>query len=253
MKAPVAKAIKGPVSDDQELVADLFHALSQPLTSLRCSLEVTLFEPRAAAQYQQALRESLTLSEQITELVVGIRELLEADEPPDVDPPIPLSPCLEEIVADLLPVAEYEGKNLTMSTAPGCVCIAAHRLKQALLSLLQCALDGCARGATVTAKIENAEKNGAMVLQVVTPGMQAGSCIGAVRDGRPGKMAELRRRLRLAIARRIFEAAGGRFQLKERAMEWRCEVRLQRAGQSAGAAKFSHSRPVFKTGKDLPR
>ncbi len=81
MKAEIIRPSLTPRSDRKELISDLFHALNQPLTTLRCSLELTLHQPvRAAEQYREALNHALDHAEQVVRLVSGIRELVEVDE-----------------------------------------------------------------------------------------------------------------------------------------------------------------------------
>jgi hypothetical protein len=61
-------------------LAQLLHALNQPLTGLQCSLEVTLARSRSAEQYVQSLRDSLVLTERMRALVEAIREVAETQE-----------------------------------------------------------------------------------------------------------------------------------------------------------------------------
>ncbi len=65
--------------DRQQRIADRFHALNQPLTTLCCSLELALSQPRTAEQYRDNLRDALTYAEQVAGLARGLREMLEAE------------------------------------------------------------------------------------------------------------------------------------------------------------------------------
>lgn len=61
-------------------LAQLLHALNQPLTGLQCSLEVTLARSRTAEHYVQSMRDSLVLTARMRALVEAIREVAEVQE-----------------------------------------------------------------------------------------------------------------------------------------------------------------------------
>src|SRR5205814_2262620 len=115
MKAEIIRPSLTPRSDRKELISDLFHALNQPLTTLRCSLELTLHQPvRAAEQYREALNHALDHAEQVVRLVSGIRELVEVDEPGAESEVLELDSYLQHAVMDLLPVAEAAGVRISL-------------------------------------------------------------------------------------------------------------------------------------------
>lgn len=61
-------------------LAQLVHALNQPLTGLQCSMEVALAQPRTVEQHVFALREALLLTERMRTLVGAIREVADLEE-----------------------------------------------------------------------------------------------------------------------------------------------------------------------------
>jgi signal transduction histidine kinase len=61
-------------------LAQLVHALNQPLTGLQCAMEVALARPRTVEQHVLGLRESLALTERMRGLVEAIREVAEMEE-----------------------------------------------------------------------------------------------------------------------------------------------------------------------------
>ncbi len=195
----------------RELISDLFHALNQPLTTLRCSLELALQQPRTAKQYRDGLSVALKHAEQIAWLATGIRELLEADDADDRQV-LALEVCLQETVVDLLPVAETAGVRLSFHRGSPCrVFFEPRRLRQALFHLLEYVLRGSRTAAAVN--IEAAERGEEAVLVVTTSSQDVpcpqNSVAGPAANGSEGKAPELARRLGLAIARGIFQAAGG--------------------------------------------
>jgi len=50
----------------QQFVSDVFHALSQPLTALRCSLELALIQDGDAKTFRVALEEALKQAERVS-------------------------------------------------------------------------------------------------------------------------------------------------------------------------------------------
>ncbi len=213
----------------RELISDLFHALNQPLTTLRCSLELALQQPRTAKQYRDGLIVALKHAEQIAWLATGIRELLEADDADDDHQVLALEVCLQETVVDLLPVAETAGVRLSFHRGSPCrVFFEPRRLRQALFHLLEYVLSGSRTAAAVN--IEAAERGEEAVLVVTTSSQDVpcpqNSVAGPAANGSEGKAPELARRLGLAIARGIFQAAGGGLRLEGSGDCLSVEVRL---------------------------
>jgi K+-sensing histidine kinase KdpD len=99
-------------------LAQLLHALNQPLTGLQCSMEVALARPRTVEQYVLGLREGLELTERMRALVEAMREIAEIEE--DQTPPsdtTELAGLLRESVDDLGPVAEVKNVRMTLDFA----------------------------------------------------------------------------------------------------------------------------------------
>jgi signal transduction histidine kinase len=61
-------------------LAQLVHALNQPLTGLQCSMEVALARPRTIEQHVFGLREALALTERMRGLMEAIREVADMEE-----------------------------------------------------------------------------------------------------------------------------------------------------------------------------
>ena len=113
-----AIASTGSRLEQESLLPELLHALSQPLTSLRCSLEVTLLQPRDSEEYRRRLRESLKLTEDITVLARGIRELIDVEQPVAAPRGVALDKLLRCAVRELLPLADAEGITLSLLCSP---------------------------------------------------------------------------------------------------------------------------------------
>jgi len=108
-------------------LAQLLHALNQPLTGLQCAMEVAVATPRTAEHYAKVLREGLELTERMRALVETIRELADLDEEREKEkeknePPqtIELGALLRETVDDLQPVAEAKNIRVTLNCLQAC-------------------------------------------------------------------------------------------------------------------------------------
>lgn len=96
-------------------LAQLLHALNQPLTGLQCAMEVALASPRTLEQYVQGLREGLGLTERMRALVEAIREVTDVEvETKTERETTELRSLLRETVEDLEPVAETKAVSLTL-------------------------------------------------------------------------------------------------------------------------------------------
>jgi C4-dicarboxylate-specific signal transduction histidine kinase len=207
---PALELTATPVSDKQQLVSELFHALSQPITALRCSLELALHTPSSAPS-KENLETALSHAEKIAQLAGGIRELVQADDPGDEEAEIALEDYLQETISDMQPIAdaaqvsiEFRGSlHRRVLTEP-------RRLKQALFYWLEFALMSAAAGSRVEIELDQQSGRGMVTATVMRKHMSAN---GAGES--ETKSQNLSRRLGLAIAGRIFEAAGGGLQVQD--------------------------------------
>ena len=104
-----------PQKGARSVLAQLLHALNQPLTGLQCSMEVALATPRTVEQYMRSLREGLELTERMRILVEAIREVadMEAESGAQMET-IELNALLREVVEDLAPVAKGNSVRMTL-------------------------------------------------------------------------------------------------------------------------------------------
>ena len=122
MSAGVArgKATGVALAQERSPLAQLLHALNQPLTGLQCAMEVALGAPRSSEQYRQGLREGLELTARMRELVAAIREVVDGQEDGQEDSGtsaeeiVELNSVLQEALLDLKPVAESRGVGLNV-------------------------------------------------------------------------------------------------------------------------------------------
>src|SRR5882672_12811843 len=145
LKPVVKSADNGSACEGQQLVSELFHALSQPITALRCSLELALYAQSSPSK--ENLQMALAHAEKIAQLASGIRELVQADDPGDERVELLLKDCLRGAVLDMVPVAEAAQVKIEMcGNMTGKVIAEPRRLHQALFYLLEFALSSAASG-----------------------------------------------------------------------------------------------------------
>ena len=99
-----------------DVLGELVHSLSQPLTSLRCSLELSLdLSPgEAAEQRQEGVLAALQQTEKVIGMVQLIREYLDVEQPGPKTPSSALAPALEGVVEELSSIAAVRGVRLCL-------------------------------------------------------------------------------------------------------------------------------------------
>jgi hypothetical protein len=132
---------RDPQSEREQFVGDLFHALAQPLTGLRCSLEVALRKPAISAQESRcALEHALEATERLYQSVLFIRQLAEADRTPPLKR-VRLDEVLLELHGEILPVAESLEVEMALPEADSTeVLAAAENVSRALFLVADFAL-----------------------------------------------------------------------------------------------------------------
>ena len=122
-------------TQDQTVLGELLHFLSQPLTSLRCSLELSVEE--VAGQQQDAVSAALEQTDRVIGVVRLMREYLETESATSPQALVPLGPVLRDVVDQLSPVAAERQVGLHLTG--GCssmVALAEPRLRLALQYLI---------------------------------------------------------------------------------------------------------------------
>ncbi len=220
-------ATGNPVAAERELrhlVSDLFHELTQPLTIMRCSLELALLQTPSPEQYGEIVSRVLSQAEQASWLVTAIRELFDATQTGEDGQVLELRSAVEDAVGDLLPVAEAAGVQICCLPLSACpVWFDAQRLRQGLFHLLGSIVGSGERGAMVKIELNQCGAEGLLALTVSDAKRDDPSSAGSDEAHPP---QELVRRLGLGIARAIFEAAGASFTWQRAAKTVSVEVRF---------------------------
>ena len=216
-------SVAGVECESRQLVSDLFHQLSQPLTTLCCSLELALLQTPNPEQYGEIVSQALSQAEKVSALTTAIRELFDASLAAQGGEVLDLRRAVEEAVGDLLPVAESAGVQVCYLPGPACrVWFDAPRLRQGLFHLIGFVIGSGGRGSAV--RIELVE-HGAEVGLGLTISASPGICD---EPSNPNPDLELLRRLGLGIARAVFEAAGGSLSVNRGVERLTVEIRVLR-------------------------
>jgi signal transduction histidine kinase len=116
--SPVAESAAQDIADQRSFVSDVFHKLSQPLTALHCSLELSLARDETAEQYRASVEAALQNAERLRQSLLLMRELSDADDPGEISAPVALHRLLLNLREDLLPVFESAGVDFDVTCDP---------------------------------------------------------------------------------------------------------------------------------------
>jgi signal transduction histidine kinase len=198
-------------SEFRQLVSDLFHQLSQPLTTLCCSLELALLQPPGPEQYREIVTHALVQAEKASSLATAIRELFDASRPGENGEVLDLRRAVEEAVTDLLPVAEAAGVQICHAPGPACpVWFDQLRLRQGLFQLIGFVIGSGGPGGAVGIELKSRGAKAILSLTV------SGACDHSEASADNSDL-QLLQSLGLEIARAIFEAQGESFHAERRA------------------------------------
>ncbi len=197
----------------REFLSAVSHQLSQPLTALRGTLELALTRKNGEVDYRRVLEDALKHTDRVVRLARSLRELAEAEQSGDTSRLAPMSVLLGEVTLDMRPVAEAQSCALQVSGVAD-VFVAANpqRLQQAMLYLIGHSVQFASHGSTVHVHLIPAP--GSVTLEISNQGA------GFRPEELDGLFEPFRHiqaiseeveedRFRLAVAKRIIEAAGG--------------------------------------------
>jgi len=200
-----------------DVLGELLHSLSQPLTSLRCSLELSLDPERELSLDQTAERqqESVAAALQQTEKVIGMirlmREYLDAENAGAEILASPFAQVVRSVIDDLSSIAEVRHIQLRLvGTCSVTLPLPESRLRLAMQYLITAMID---------AETPDAEKRDGKITLLLGEG-PAGAVLRAESEGRfhpQGRDPQGRdetspqttlSKARLAVATRVLENAG---------------------------------------------
>jgi hypothetical protein len=210
------------------VLADLFHALSQPLTTLQCCLSGSLTQPRSGAGYRRDLRTALQQAKSAASLTGSIRELVGCEVGNHQLYHSDLGACVKEVVDDLFPVAESGDVELKMRCHGSCpVQLEANRLRRTIFGLIESAVSESRPGSRISVcVIGQGNQIGLTIRTSAAPARK----LRFSRKNALRNFPALHTRVALAIARRTFESIGGSFHVQRGARQT-LTIRLPRSSQ----------------------
>jgi hypothetical protein len=99
---------------ERDMVSDLFHAISQPLTALECGLEVSLRSDKTATQLRARVKTALVAANLLHQRLLEARALQDAGDLGDTSQAAAVETLLLQLREDFLPVAESANVNLCL-------------------------------------------------------------------------------------------------------------------------------------------
>jgi signal transduction histidine kinase len=182
------------------VLGELLHSLSQPLTSLRCSLELSIEE--LAVQRQSSVAAALQQTEKVIGMIQLMREYLEAEQPALEEFSSELAPVVRSVVEGLSSIAAVRNVRLRLAgTCTASLPIAESRLRLALQYLIAAVIEAQPVGSKVALLLGEGPAG------AVLRGEGERDFWGAnFRDS--GRAGLVLCRVRFAIASRVLEGAG---------------------------------------------
>ena len=199
-------------SREPDLLAEVFHALNQPMAGLRCTLEAALAKNRSPEQYRQYMETALKKAGEIERWTRGVSEFVLADAAVPLNEEqkrqsLSLKQYLRECVDDLALVADSSRVRCEVNIAEDHpIWFSPRILKPALFRIHEFALAEVKDGGIIA--IRDVRLAVAITLEYV---LQRSGAIGKnVQDERQQRRQQIWMELSFATAQRLLETAGGR-------------------------------------------
>lgn len=192
---------------DRELLGELLHSLSQPLTSLRCSLELSIEE--TAEEQCNAVSAALQQTEAVIAMVQLMREYLDVNLFA-THSTTALAPTLRSVCDDLASIAAVRDVRLrVVGTCSAKLRVAAPALRRALQYLLLMMI-ACQAPRSEIMVLLGEGRGGAELRTQGNCGFSHTAAGTGNSSPKCGLVQETMKRAQLAIAVRILEIGGAR-------------------------------------------
>jgi hypothetical protein len=200
-----------------DVLGELLHSLSQPLTSLRCSLELSIEE--VAEQQQESVAVALQQTERVIGMIQLMREYLDAEQPGPEAFSSALAPVMRSVIEDLSSIAAVRGVRLRLvGTCTATVPVPESRLRLALQYLIASMIEAQPVGGKVTLLLGEGPAGAVLRVEgergfreVDFQNQEASAMSPRTKrdpEGSTSASGSTLRRVRLAIASRVLETAG---------------------------------------------
>lgn len=185
---------------DKQLLGELLHSLSQPLTTLRCSLELSIDE--LTDRPQQSVSAALQQTEKVIGMIELMRELLDTEDQTG-GKQVALMPVVNSVCEDLCSIAAIRNIQLRVAGTFGArVRIPEPRLRIALQYLLIGMIEQQPEGSEIVVLLGEGSKGALLRAQTASVYEETERRNPLKRDSVRSTM----RRVQLAIACRVLES-----------------------------------------------
>ncbi|MGB9235201.1 MAG: hypothetical protein WCC04_12370, partial [Terriglobales bacterium] len=142
-----------PLQANREVLGELLHSVSQPLTTLRCSLELSLDE--TAEHQQQAVAAALEQTESVIGMIQLMREYLDAEQSAVGGLAIAFMPVLRNVVDELSPLGAIRNVRVRITgTCTAALSITAPWMRRALEYLISAMIERQPPGSEVAVLLD---------------------------------------------------------------------------------------------------
>jgi hypothetical protein len=195
-----------PLPENRELLDELLHSVSQPLTTLRCSLELSLDE--AADQQQRTITTALEQTESVIALIHLMREYLDTAQGEAEGPASALMPVLKSVSGDLAPLAALRQVRIrVVGMCSGELPIKVSWMRKALEYLFSALIERQPAGSEIILRMSE-NPLGVLIRIEGERGFGFQSGIQSNSNPRHDSVGATMRRVRLAIAASVLESGG---------------------------------------------
>ena len=231
----VESSAQSPLPEYVEVLRNLIHELSQPLTSLQGSLELALLGEVKECGCRKVLQQSFEEAHRLARGLATLREVLEAEDPGEDFQRVNWKRLVRKALKDVAPAARGKGLRLVLEPlADAFVKVNPPRVEAALRELFrQLIRSGPKRRAI---RIGLSVQEGVASLLVCDEGLVSKAAASAVATPPASNSAEDLRRAELAwwILRRSIEVQGGRLEIEKIPLRGvRCRVSLPLASSES--------------------
>ncbi len=196
----------GRMLQDHEILGELLHSVSQPLTSLCCSLELSV--EKAAGQQQEAVASALEQAERVIGQVRLLREYLDAELVVPTATPTALAPVLRTVVEQMSSIAAVKQAELKIvGTSSATIAVSEGRLRMALQYLLSALIEEHDAKRTITLRFEERVGESLLMARLKRAGSARNDGASALPE-REDAGTSISRKVKLAIAARVLESGG---------------------------------------------
>ncbi len=203
------------LTQNQGLLQDLLHLVSQPLTTLHCTLEhsltLDLLNEDAVVRSQEVAL-ALQQTDRVIEALRLMREYLEAEERRFLAEPFPLGLAIENVLEQISVLAEARGLRLfACGTSTTAIPVKGVWLQRAFFYLVALLLESEPDGRVITVVMED----GASQSLVSAHSLPMNSSSDVPPDPPPRCAPDVNtlRQVRIEIARCVLEASGASLEL----------------------------------------